>query len=73
MTASQISDLRALPINLHYVNAIENNSSWATTSLNFLHFTEYRDDRGRPLGALNTVHMLSPQFFETHFNISSDL
>jgi len=60
MAASRIPHLRALPIHANYVNAIENNSYWAAMSLNFLHFTEYRDDRGSPLGAFNPVHMLSP-------------
>jgi hypothetical protein len=59
MAASQIPHLRALPIYVHNVNAIEN-SSWAAMSLNSLHFTEYRDDRGPPLGTFNPVRMLLP-------------
>jgi hypothetical protein len=60
VAASQIPHLKAFPLYVHYVNAIENNSSWAIMSLNFLHFTEYRDDRVSPLGHFNPVHMLSP-------------
>ena len=56
MAASQIPHLRALPIYVHNVNATENNSSWATMSLNFLQCTEYRDDSGPPLNAFNPLN-----------------
>jgi len=60
VAASKIPHLRALSIYVLHVNAIKNNSSWAAMSLIFLHFMEYRDVRGPPLGPFNSVHMLSP-------------
>jgi len=60
VAAYKIPHLRALSIYVLHVNAIDNNSSCSAMSLNFLHFMEYRDDRGPPLGPFNPVHMLSP-------------